>query len=88
MEKTLILGKIEGKRSRGWQSIQWLDGITDSMDMNLSKLQQIVEDREAWHAAIHEVTKSWTQPSEQTRNNIRSLVKCHSWWDSLKFCIL
>ena len=89
LEKTLMLGKIEGKKRKGQQRMRCLDGITDSMDMNLSKLQQIVEeDREAWHAAIHEVTKSRTQPSERPRNNNRSLVKCHSWWDSLKVCIL
>ena len=60
MEKTLILGKIEGKRRRGWQRMKWLDGITDSVDMNLSKLQEMVKDREAWHAAVHGITKSQT----------------------------
>ena len=60
LEKTLMLGKIEGKRRRGQQSTRWLDGITDSTDMSVSKLWEIVKDREAWHAAIHRVTKSWT----------------------------
>ena len=60
LEKTLILGKIEGKRRRGWQRMKWLDGITDSVDMNLSKLQEMVKDREAWHAAVHGITKSQT----------------------------
>ena len=63
-EKTLTLGKIEGRRRRGQQRMRWLDGITDSVEMSLSRLQEMVKDREAWYAVVHGVTKSWTQLSD------------------------
>ena len=69
LENTLMLGKIEGRRRREQQRMQWLEGITNSMGMSLSKLQDTVQDREAWHASVHGFTRSWAQLSDWTMNN-------------------
>ena len=79
LEKTLKLGKIEDRRRRGRQRMKWLDGIMDSMDMNLSKLQEVVKDREAWRAAGHGFTKSWTQLSDWTITTMTCSLRRQLW---------
>ena len=76
LKKPLLLGKIEGKRRSGWQRMRWLHSIIDSMDMNLSKLREVVKDREVWCAAVHDIAKSQTQ---QWLNNNRNNKKCEFW---------
>ena len=91
LEKILMLGKIEDRRRREWQRMSWLDGITDSVDMSLSKFQEMVKDREAWRAVVHRVTKSRTRPRDWTTNsncakNMFYIFENFYWWK--RWCLI